>query len=94
MNCIVASQKDVKGSRNLIGLNDKLVDELVTQISRARSKSELKTLCASLDKHLLANYLTIPQWHNNAHRILYRDIFAMPEQQPKYGLATDAWWLK
>lgn len=89
-----SSQKDIKGSRNLSGLNDKLVDDLVERISHARSKSELKILCRELDKHLLEGYVTIPQWHNNAHRILYRNIFAMPQKQAKYGLAVDAWWVR
>jgi ABC-type oligopeptide transport system substrate-binding subunit len=43
---------------------------------------------------MLENYYTAPQWHANSYRILYRNIFAMPNQTPKYSLATDTWWLK
>lgn len=89
-----SSQKDIKGSRNLAGLNDKIVDDLVEKISRVKSKTELKNLCAALDKHLLEAYVMVPQLHSNNYRILYRDIFEMPAKQPKYGLATDAWWIK
>jgi microcin C transport system substrate-binding protein len=89
-----SSQKNIKGSNNLSGLDDKLVDDLVTKISHAKTKNELKILCQKLDKHLLENFYTIPQWHNNTYRILYRDIFAMPKITPKYSLATDTWWSK
>ncbi len=89
-----SSQKDIKGSRNLIGLNDKIIDDLVEKISRAKNKNELINLTKSLDQRLLEAYYTIPQWHNNTYRILYRDIFAFPKLQPKYSLAIDSWWKK
>lgn len=89
-----SSQKDVKGSRNLSGLSDELVDSLVERISHSKSKKELKLLCQKLDKHLLENYVMIPQLHNNSYRILYRNIFEMPKKTPKYSLAVDAWWIK
>lgn len=89
-----SSQKDVKGGRNLIGLNDKIIDDLVEKISRAKNKNELIKLTRSLDQKLLENYYSVPQWHNNTYRILYRDIFAFPEFQPKYSLAIDSWWRK
>ncbi len=89
-----SSQKNIKGSRNLSGLDDKEVDALVEKISRAKNKKQLKSLCQKLDQRMLENYYTTPQWHSNTYRILYRNIFAMPNIQPKYSLAIDTWWLK
>ena len=89
-----SSQKNIKGGRNLSGLDDKIIDDLVEKISKARSKKELKKLCKKLDQRMLENYYTAPQWHNNTYRILHRNIFATPNQQPKYSLAIDSWWLK
>ncbi len=89
-----SSQKNIKGGRNLAGLDDKIVDELVTKISRAKTKNELKILTRKLDQRLLENYYTVPEWHNNSYRILYRDIFEFPKIQPKYSLAIDTWWKK
>ncbi len=89
-----SSQKNIKGTRNIAGLDDKVVDDLAEKISRSKSKSELKILCQKLDKRMLENYYTIPEWHNNTYRILYRDIFMMPKIQPKYSLAMDSWWVK
>ncbi|MBU6339731.1 MAG: extracellular solute-binding protein [Rickettsiales bacterium] len=89
-----SSQKDVKGGQNLSGLNDKEVDALVEKIAKSKDKKELFDLCKNFDKHMLENYYTILQWHNNSYRILYRNIFAMPEITPKYSLAVDTWWVK
>lgn len=89
-----SSQKDVKGGRNLAGINDKIADELIEKIIKAKTKQELIALCRALDKRLLENYYIIPQWHSDSYRILYRNIFEFPATQPKYSLATDSWWLK
>jgi len=89
-----SSQKNIKGGRNLAGLDDKIIDELVEKITRAKNKKELKNLCQKLDQRMLENYYTTPQWHNNTYRILYRDIFGMPEVSAKYSLAVDSWWVK
>ncbi len=89
-----SSQKDIKGGRNLSGLNDKTIDELVEKISRAKNKNELQNLTSDLDQRLLENYYTIPEWHNNTYRILYRDIFEFPKTQPKYSLALDSWYFR
>ncbi len=89
-----SSQKTIKGGRNLSGLDDKFVDSVVEKISRTNDKDELKFLCQKLDQRMLENYYLIPQWHNNTYRVLYRNIFAMPNELPKYSLAVDSWWIK
>lgn len=89
-----SSQADIKGSRNLSGLKDKIVDDLVEKISYSSSEVELKKLCLKLDKRLLENYYTILQWHNNNYRVLYRDIFVIPKVQAKYSLSFDSWYLR
>ncbi len=86
-----SSQKNIKGGQNIAGLDNKKIDELVTKIAQARKKRDLIELCQDFDREMLENYYTIPQWHNNTHRILYRDIFAMPKITPKYSLGIDTW---
>ncbi len=88
-----SSQKDIKGSQNLSGLNDKFVDDLVIKIAQSKNKNELMNLTKTFDKHMLENYYTILQWHNNSYRVLYRNIFAMPNVTPKYSLGIDSWFL-
>lgn len=89
-----SSQKDIKGSQNLSGLNDKTVDELVEKIAATKDKQKLIKLCSEFDRYMLENYYTIPQWYNSSYRILYRNIFAMPKITPKYSLGLDSWWIK
>jgi microcin C transport system substrate-binding protein len=89
-----SSQKDVKGSRNLMGLANKKIDNLVEKIIKTKDKKQLINLCKKLDEELLTNYYAILQWHNNSYRILYRDIFAFPKNKAKYSLALDSWWIK
>lgn len=89
-----SSQKNVKGSRNLMGLSNSRVDELVEKITKTKELNKLKELCKALDFELMQNYYLIPQWHSNSYRILYRDIFLMPPVKPKYGLNIDSWWIK
>lgn len=89
-----SSQKDIKGSQNLAGLNDKNVDQLVEKIAATQDRNELIKLCKMLDRYMLENYYTIPQWYNNSYRILYRDIFSMPKITPKYSLGVDTWWIE
>ena len=86
-----SSQINIKGGRNLLGLQDNLVDDLVEKIAISTNKTELINLCQKLDKYLLENYLVIPHWHNNTYRILYRNVFAMPKIKPKYSLGIDTW---
>ncbi len=89
-----SSQKNIKGARNLAGLEDKEVDYLVEKISKTQGKNELINLCQALDKRLLEEFYFILQWHNNTYRILHRDIFGFSKIQPKYALALDSWWVK
>lgn len=89
-----SSQKDIKGSNNLSGLNDKFVDKIVEKIAATKDKKHLINLCQTFDYYMLENYYTILQWHNNSYRILHRDIFDMPKITPKYSLALDAWSIK
>jgi len=88
-----SSQSNIKGGRNLLGLQDKLVDDLVEKIAITTNKNKLIKLCQKLDKYLLENYLVIPHWHNKTYRILYRNIFAMPKIKPKYSLGIDTWFI-
>ncbi|MBL6665266.1 MAG: ABC transporter substrate-binding protein [Rickettsiales bacterium] len=89
-----SSQKDVKGSRNMSGLDNHEVDKLVVEIAKVQKKEELEKLCRKLDKILLENYYVIAQWYSGNYRILYRDIFLMPKKHAKYSLVLDSWYLK
>ena len=84
---------DIKGSRNLIGVRDPAVDDIIDKLVHAQTREDLVTACRALDRLLQWQYYVVPQWHLGSYRIAYWDIFAQPKIAPKYGLAvTDAWW--
>ncbi|AMD01191.1 extracellular solute-binding protein [Halomonas chromatireducens] len=80
-------------SRNLMGLQSPVVDELVERLIRADSRSELNTAARALDRVLLWNFITIPHYHSGETRIAVWDKFGYPEPFPKYGFDLSAWWV-
>ena len=80
------------GSRNIAGINDPVVDELVERLIASSSRAELVTNAMALDRVLLAGFYVIPNWHIPANRILYWDKFSRPESQIKSGVMTERWW--
>jgi microcin C transport system substrate-binding protein len=91
-----SSRANTQGSRNMMGLKNPVVDELVSAIVAAPDREELIHLTRALDRVLLNNYYVIPQWHIGSHRLAYWDKFSKPAISPKYdpdfslGLLT--WW--
>jgi microcin C transport system substrate-binding protein len=89
-----SSRADMKGSRNLIGVHDLVVDALLEKLVHANSREDLVTVCHALDRVLQWQYYVIPHWHIGTYRLAYWDKFGQPDIAPKYGLAmTDSWWI-
>ena len=84
-----------KGSRNLIGIADPAVDQLVDRIIYAQTQEELTAACKALDRVLWYGYYVVPNWYLAQHRVAYRTIFARPETLPLYYSPSQAlmtWW--
>jgi microcin C transport system substrate-binding protein len=89
-----SAKADVKGGRNLIGVHDPVVDDLLTKLVQAQSREELVAICRALDRVLLWQYYVIPHWYLGSYRLAYWDQFGMPKTMPPYGLdVVDAWWI-
>ena len=84
---------DTNGSRNIIGIKNPTIDDLIEKIISAKDREELITTTRALDRILLWNHYVIPQWHISAYRVLYWDIFDKPKVRPKYSLGTNTWWI-
>ncbi len=83
-----------KGSRNIIGIQNPIVDALVERLIHARTRPQLVTLSRALDRVLLWGHYVIPHWNIGSYRVAYWDIFGRPQTSPKYGLGmTDLWWI-
>jgi len=85
---------DINGSRNLNGIKNPAVDELVDLIITAHDRDELIIRTHALDRVLLHNNYNIPAWHLAAFRIAYWNRFGHPEKQPRYGDPgfLTRWW--
>ena len=84
-----------KGSYNLAGISDPVIDALVEKIISANNREDLTTACRALDRVFRAGRYWVPQWYRNTHPIAYWDIFAHPDKPPRYAQgvgAPDNWW--
>jgi microcin C transport system substrate-binding protein len=90
-----SSQSKLEGSNNLAGTHSKVIDFLLSRITSAKSEEELKAPARALDRVLLWEYYTIPNWYLGAFRLAYWDKFGKPKVMPKYssGFLT-TWWMK
>jgi microcin C transport system substrate-binding protein len=83
-----------RGSRNVAGICDPVIDELVEAVIAAPDREELVARTRALDRVLLWHDYVIPQWHNRSFRIAWWDRFGRPERNPRYGLGfPTTWWL-
>ena len=89
-----SDKADVKGGRNLIGVHDPVVDDLLKRLIHAKTREELITICKVLDRVMLWQYYVIPHWYIGSYRVAYWDMFGEPKIAPKYGLdLVNAWWV-
>ena len=88
-----SSAADQPGSRNVSGLKNPAVDQLVDQVIAAPDRASLVTRVRTLDRALQWNYLVIPHWHLSYARIAFWDKFGYPATTPMQGVQLDAWWI-
>ena len=83
---------DSAGSRNLAGVRDPVVDELIGLMLRSDSREQLNQRTRALDRVLSWGHYVVPHWHIRADRILYWDKFGRPKTPVRTGVMTDRWW--
>ena len=89
---------DTRGSRNLFGVKDPVVDALIDKIISADDRRSMIIATRAMDRVLLHGEYLVPNWYTNVHRIAYRDIFGRPEQLPLYykvdTYMMKTWWMR
>jgi microcin C transport system substrate-binding protein len=83
-----------QGSRNISGICDPVIDELVELVISAPDREQLIARTRALDRVLLWHDYMIPQWHSRTFRVAYWDKFGRPPRNPRYALALDSWWIE
>lgn len=98
MNMFTSSSASMKGSNNLPGISDPVVDDLVQKIIQAKDRAEVVVTTHALDRVLLYGEYLVPNWYINVHRVAYWDKFGIPGKQPLYynpeTWLLKAWWMK
>ncbi len=79
-----SASADKKGTRNLAGIKDPAVDDLVDKIIYARTEKELVAAAKALDRVLWYGYYVVPNWYMAGHRLVYHTKFGQPETLPLY----------
>jgi len=87
-----SSNADVTGSRNFMGVNDPVVDELVNMVIQAPDREELVHRVHALDRVLLHGHYVIPHWHLRRDRVAYWNHLKRPANTPKNGIDLNNWW--
>ena len=82
-----------KGSQNLAGIADPVIDALIDDAIAAKTRAELTTACRCIDRVFRAGRYWIPHWYKASHWIAYWDVFGFPAAKPRYLRGIPAtWW--
>jgi len=81
------------GSRNVAGIADPAIDEMVERVANAETREELTIAARALDRLLRAGRYWIPMWYKSESFVASWDVFSRPEQKPRFGTGAPAtWW--
>ncbi len=84
----------VNGSYNLLGLQNPVVDGLISEMITAQGKEDYQAHIKALDRVLRFGHYMIMQWYSPVQRVAYRNKFGMAESEIKTGFQPFTWWLK
>ena len=92
-NFFGSASADTPGSFNVGGIRDPAVDALIEKVIGAKSRAELTTAVRALDRVLMWNNYTVPQWYKGVHHIAYWNKFDRPKTKPRFARGVvDTWW--
>jgi len=75
-----------KGSYNLAGIADPVIDALIEKILAADTRAELTTACRAFDRVFRAGRYWVSHWYRSTHPLAYWDIFDHPKILPRYQI--------
>jgi microcin C transport system substrate-binding protein len=83
----------LKGSQNLAGISDPVIDALIERIIAADNRANLVTACKALDRVIRAGRYWVPHWYKPTHWLAYWDVFGRPATKPRYARGIpETWW--
>jgi microcin C transport system substrate-binding protein len=83
----------LRGSQNLAGISDPVIDELIDKIIAADSRTSLTTACKVFDRVIRTGRYWVPHWYKASHWLAYWDVFGRPATKPGYARGIpETWW--
>src|SRR6266516_1341224 len=83
----------MRGSQNLAGMSDPVIDALIEKIIAADTRTSLTTACRALDRVIRTGRYWVPHWYKASHWLAYWDVFSRPTTKPRYARGVpDTWW--
>ncbi len=82
-----------EGTRNYIGVNLPVVDELVERIINAQDRESLITAARALDRVLLWHYYVVPGWYSSTSRIAFWRKLAHNGLRDVEWVDVFSWWI-
>ncbi len=84
---------DVKGSFNLGGIKNPMVDAMIRAILGARDRPSLIAAARALDRVIMFNRYMVPQYYKGSHTIAWWDKYGRPKAKPPFERGVqDLWW--
>ncbi|PHQ67357.1 MAG: hypothetical protein COB93_11160 [Sneathiella sp.] len=81
------------GSRNVMGLDDPVIDALIENLIAAPDYESLIPAVKALDRVLSWNFFLIPQFYSATDRIAYWDKFGRSDINPSQAPDITSWWI-
>ena len=85
---------DMVGSYNVMGIKNKVVDSLITNLIEAQDNNNYKAYVSALDRVIMNEHYFIPQWYSPFDRIAYHKRLQHPKTNIKTGADIHTWWIK
>src|SRR5256886_2028031 len=83
----------MRGSQNLAGISDPVIDALIDKIIAADSRTSLMTSCRVLDRVNRTGCYWVPHWYKASHWLAYWDVLGRPATKPRYARGMpQTWW--
>jgi microcin C transport system substrate-binding protein len=87
-----SSTAAASGSLNSAGIQNPVVDALMSQILVTTDRQTLLTLSHALDRVLRAGYYMVPLYGFVGNRVAYWNQYQLPQVPPAYDVGVDFWW--
>jgi microcin C transport system substrate-binding protein len=83
----------MRGSQNLAGISDPVIDALIEKIIAAENRANLTHACRALDRVIRSGRYWVPHWYKASHWLAYWDVFSRPATKPRYARGVpETWW--